>query len=159
MRKHWKKGLLALIALVALIFALTSMGCAVGGDGGEKPLSPFQALNQTVYVHAKKITKAQQDIVTLNTGVAQLRDDLDAVVADMPTPAPAVNLSHVNARLTALENASSTYQIQIATLENQVDSMQTSIDNLWAFVNAISDNYNTVSYRLDVIETALNLSP
>ena len=158
MRRYWKKGLFALVAIVALIFILTSMAC--GSGGGATVLSPFQVLNNTVASHTTKITKATSDIVTLNTGVAQLRTDLEAGLAGI-TNAPnlTADITALNAEVTGLKATDNATQMAIDTVAGKVETVKTNVATMQLLIDAIMDNFNTLSYRLDLIETSLNMSP
>jgi len=159
MRKHWKKGLIALVLVVALIFILSSMACG-GGEATAPKLSPFQVLNNTVKSHTTKITKATSDIITLNTGVAQLRTDLEAGLAGIVNaPDLTANITSLQTQIASLRASDNATQLQIDTVAGKVETAKTNIAAMQLLVDAIMDNFNTLSYRLDLIETSLNMSP
>jgi len=158
MRRYWKKGLIALVLVVALIFILTSMAC--GSGGGTPTLSPFQVLNNTVASHTTKITKATSDITTLNTGVAQLRTDLEAGLAGIiNAPNLTANITSLNAQIAGIKATNNATQMAIDTVTGKVETVKTNVAAMQLLVDAIMDNFNTLSYRLDLIETSLNMSP
>jgi len=159
LRKHWKKGLFALVAIVALIFILTSMACG-GGGSGTPSLSPFQVLNNTVASHTTKINKATSDIVTINTGVVQLRTDLEAGLAGITNvPNFTSNITSLNAQIASIKATDNATQMAIDTVAGKVETVKTNVAAMQLLVDAIMDNFNTLSYRLDLIETSLNMSP
>ena len=158
LRKYWKRGLFALIAIVALIFILTSMAC--GSGGGATVLSPFQVLNNTVASHTTKINKATSDIVTINTGVVQLRTDLEAGLAGITNvPNFTSNITSLNAQIASIKATDNATQMAIDTVAGKVETVKTNVAAMQLLVDAIMDNFNTLSYRLDLIETSLNMSP
>ena len=158
LRKYWKKGLIALVLVVALVFILTSMAC--GSGGGKTVLSPFQVLNNTVASHTTKITKATSDIVTINTGVAQLRTDLEAGLAGIVNaPDLTANITSLQTQIASLRASDNATQLQIDIVAGKVETAKTNIAAMQLLVDAIMDNFNTLSYRLDLIETSLNLTP
>ena len=156
--KYWKRGLFALIAIVALIFILTSMAC--GSGGGKTVLSPFQVLNNTVASHTTKINKATSDIVTINTGVVQLRTDLEAGLAGITNvPNFTSNITSLNAQIASIKATDNATQMAIDTVAGKVETVKINVATMQLLVDAVMDNFNTLSYRLDLIETALNLTP
>ena len=158
MRRYWKKGLITLVLVVALIFILTSMAC--GSGGGTPTLSPFQVLNNTVASHTTKITKATSDIVTINTGVAQLRTDLEAGLAGIiNVPNFTSNITSLNAQIAGLKATDNATQMAIDTVAGKVETVKINVATMQLLVDAVMDNFNTLSYRLDLIETSLNMSP
>ena len=158
LRRYWKKGLIALVLVVALIFILTSMAC--GSGGGATVLSPFQVLNNTVASHTTKINKATSDIITINTGVAQLRTDLEAGLAGITNvPNFTSNITALNAQIASIKATDNATQMAIDTVAGKVETVKTNVATMQLLVDAVMDNFNTFSYRLDLIETSLNMSP
>ena len=158
LRKRWMKGLIALFMVVALIFILTSMAC--GSGGGKTVLSPFQVLNNTVASHTTKINKATSDIVTINTGVVQLRTDLEAGLAGITNvPNFTANITALNTQVASLKATDNATQMAIDTVAGKVETVKTNVATMQLLIDAVMDNFNTLSYRLDLIETSLNMSP
>ena len=157
LRRHKKKGAIALIA-VALILILVSTAC--GGGSGTSPLSPFQVLNNTVASVSTKVNKATSDLITANTGIAQLRTDLDAIVAGLPDVIDYPgNITALQTQIASLKASDNATQMAIDTVAGKVATMKVNIATMQLLVDAIMDNFDTLSFRLDTIETALNLSP
>ena len=158
LRRFWKKGLVALILVIALVFMLVSMAC--GGGSGKTVLSPFQVLNNTVQSVKTIANKATSDLITANTGITQLRADLDAVVAGLPDVVDYQgNITSLQIQVNSLKATDNATQMAIDTVAGKVATMKVNLATMQLYVDAINDNFDTLSLRLDTIETALNLSP
>ena len=159
MRRYWKKGLIALVLVVALIFILTSMACG-GGGSGTPSLSPFQVLNNTVASHTTKINTNTNSFITVNGAIATLRTDLEAGLAGITNvPNFTSNITSLNAQVAGLKASDNATQLQIDTVAGKVETVKINVATMQLLVDAIMDNFNTLSYRLDLIETSLNMSP
>ena len=157
LRKH-KKGLIALVMVVALIFILVFMAC--GGGGGKTVLSPFQVLNNTVASHTTKINTNTNSFITVNGAIATLRTDLEAGLAGITNvPNFTANITALNAQVAGLKASDNATQMAIDTVAGKVDTVKINVATMQLLVDAIMDNFNTLSYRLDLIETSLNMSP
>jgi len=157
LRKH-KKGLIVLVMVVALIFILVFMAC--GGGGGKTVLSPFQVLNNTVASHTTKINTNTNSFTTVNGAIATLRTDLEAGLAGITNvPNFTSNITSLKAQVAGLKATDNATQMAIDTVAGKVDTMKTNLSAMQLLVDAIMDNFNTLSYRLDLIETSLNMSP
>ena len=158
LRKYWKKGLFALVAIVALVFILSSMAC--GSGGGATVLSPFQVLNNTVASHTTKINTNTNSFTTVNLAIATLRTDLETGLAGITNvPNFTTNITALNAEVVGLKATDNATQLQIDTVLGKVATMKINVATMQLLVDAIMDNFNTLSYRLDLIETSLNMSP
>jgi cell shape-determining protein MreC len=158
MRRYWKKGLIALVLVVALIFILTSMAC--GSGGGATVLSPFQVLNNTVASHTTKINANTNSFTTVNLAIATLRTDLETGLAGIiNVPNFTSNITSLNAQIASLKASDNATQMAIDTVAGKVETVKTNVATMQLLVDAMMDNFNTLSYRLDLIETSLNMSP
>ena len=157
MRRYWKKGLFALVAIVALIFILT-MAC--GSGGGTPTLSPFQVLNNTVASHTTKINTNTNSFITVNGAIATLRTDLEAGLAGIiNVPNFTANITALNIQVAGLKATDNATQMAIDTVAGKVETVKTNVATMQLLIDAVMDNFNTLSYRLDLIETSLNMSP
>ena len=158
LRKYWKKGLIALVLVVALVFILTSMAC--GSRGGKTVLSPFQVLNNTVASHTTKINTNTNSFITVNGAIATLRTDLEAGLAGITNvPNFTSNITSLKAQVAGLKATDNATQMAIDTVAGKVETVKINVATMQLLIDAVMDNFNTLSYRLDLIETSLNLTP
>ena len=157
LRKRWMKGLIALVMVVALIFIMVFMAC--GGSSTPK-LSPFQVLNNTVASHTTKINTNTNSFTTVNLAIATLRTDLESGLTGI-TNAPDLtgNITSLQTQIAGLKATDNATQMAIDTVAGKVETVKTNVATMQLLIDAIMDNYNTLSYRLDLIETSLNMSP
>jgi len=158
LRKRWMKGLIALFMVVALVFIMVFMAC--GGEASTPKLSPFQVLNNTVASHTTKINANTNSFTTVNLAIATLRTDLESGLAGI-TNAPnlTANITSLQAQIAGIKASDNATQLQIDTVAGKVETAKTNIVAMQLLVDAIMDNFNTLSYRLDLIETSFNMSP
>ena len=158
LRRYWKKGLFALVAIVALIFILTSMAC--GSGGGTPTLSPFQVLNNTVASHTTKINTNTNGLITVNGAIVTLRTDLEAGLAGITNvPNFTSNITSLKAQIASIKASDNATQMAIDTVAGKVETVKINVATMQLLVDAVMDNFNTLSYKLDLIETSLNMSP
>ena len=156
-RKH-KKGLIALFMVVALVFIMVFMAC--GGEASTPKLSPFQVLNNTVASHTTKINANTNSFTTVNLAITTLRTDLESGLTGI-TNAPDLtgNITSLQTQVASLRASENATQMAIDTVAGKVETVKTNVATMQLLIDAVMDNYNTLSYRLDLIETSLNMSP